>query len=96
MVVYVSKIPVLSYNQMIAMKRTILDEYVINKIREIREESGISQESLSYMMNFRSNVVAKAERGDINYNMRHIHLISLALKKAPRDFFPDQPLISEK
>lgn len=45
------------------MKRTALDDYVVNKIREIREEMGISQEALSYMMNYRSNIVAKAERG---------------------------------
>ena len=38
-----SGIAVHSCNQQIAMKKTALDDIVINKIREIREEMGIGQ-----------------------------------------------------
>ena len=86
------KLPFIRTINQIVMKRTALDDYVVNKIREIREEMGISQEALSYMMNYRSNIVAKAKRGDMNYHIRHIYLIALALKKAPGDFFPDKPI----
>lgn len=72
------------------MKRTVLDDYVINKIREIREEQGMSQETLSFKMHCRSNIVSKAERRKINYNIRHIYYIAIALNRKPSDFFPDQ------
>lgn len=69
-----------------------IDKYVTQAIRKRREELGISQEALSYLIGRTGTCVANIENGTRKYNVTHIYLIAIALKCSIQDFFPNPPI----
>ena len=71
-----------------------IDQYVIDKARELRVKKGMSQLDLSISMGLAEGTIAKIENPTqaAKYNLRHINLLAHALACSPKDFFPDHAL----
>ncbi len=70
-----------------------IDRYVTQAVRKRREELGISQEALSYLIGRTGTCIANIENGTRKYNVTHLNLIAIALKCSIKDFFPDKPIL---
>ena len=70
-----------------------LDLYVINKVRELREARGISQDNLSVRMGFSEKFVGSVENPTLGakYNVRHLNLLAKALDCNIWDLLPKKP-----
>lgn len=73
--------------------RTLIDQYIIDRIREKRIARKMSQEALSIKLEFKSNgFVGQAEspRSTKKYNPVHINKAAIIFKCSPRDFMPEE------
>jgi len=78
-----------------------LDEielYIIKKIRDIREEKGISQTSLSLAIGKSTSYISdiEAQSKTAKYNVKSLNLIAIALGCSIKDFIPDSPIRENK
>lgn len=74
---------------------TKVDKYVINRVRELRKEKGISQSQLAFEIGMASNsYIAMIESCKYHkkYNVSQLNEIARVLECSPRDFLPEQPL----
>ncbi len=73
---------------------TEIEEYIINKVKEIRIEKGISQLALSQKISLSSSFISHVESNKrrAKYNINHLNLIAKALDCSPKDFMPEKPL----
>lgn len=73
------------------IKISKLDYEIINRVRELREQKGISQRDLSEIMGLSKSFVGKVEAlgQPDKYSIRHLTLISKALKL--KSFIPLLP-----
>jgi transcriptional regulator with XRE-family HTH domain len=71
-----------------------IDKYVIQKVREIRLEKGISQSQLAFELDQSNSFIAKVESGKYGkkYNVYHLNKIAIILGCSPKDFLPEFPL----
>ena len=71
-----------------------IEVYIIRKIKELREEKGISQVSLSLALGksttFISDIEAPSKKA--KYNVKHLNDIAKLLECSPKDFWPEVPL----
>lgn len=77
--------------------RTQIEQYIIDRIRERREELGISQENLAFSLGFESQgYISKIESTNPNYddsyNINHLNEIAKIFKCSPKEFWPELPL----
>ncbi len=77
--------------------RTAIEQYIIDRVREKREEQGMSQEKLAFELGFESQgYISKIESVSPNYqdsyNINHLNEIAKILNCSPRQFWPEQPL----
>jgi len=75
-------------------KLSPIDQYVINKVREIRTAKGVSQRELSYRTELSIGFLGDVEspRSRAKFNLSHLNQIALALECSPKDFLPEHPL----
>jgi predicted transcriptional regulator len=73
---------------------TAIEQYVIDKVREIRKEKGISQRDLAAYTNLSFGFIGDVEspRSRAKYNLQHINEIAKAFECSPRDLLPEKPL----
>lgn len=79
--------------------RTLLDQYVIDKIREKRIALKLTQEALSIKLGFKSNgFVAAAEslRSSKKYNPIHINNAAIIFNCTLWDLIPQYPIEDNK
>ena len=71
-----------------------IDLYIINKVKELRDNKQISQLELSIMMELAEGTIGKIEnpKQRAKYNIRHLNLLAKALKCSPKDLMPEKPL----
>lgn len=72
--------------------RAEIDQYVIDRVRAIRNERGKTQEDIAEALNFKSTgYIAKIESygpdSEDFYNIKHLNAIAKLLTCSPRDFF---------
>jgi transcriptional regulator with XRE-family HTH domain len=74
-----------------------MDQYVIDKARELRVRKGLSQLDLSIAMGLAEGTVAKIENPTqpAKYNIRHINLLAKSLGCSPKDLFPETALVND-
>lgn len=77
--------------------RTAIQQYIIDRVREKREQIGMSQEKLAFTLGFESQgyiskIESTSENYDDSYNVNHLNEIAKILKCSPRDFWPENPL----
>lgn len=75
--------------------RSAIEQYIIDKVREIRVAKKISQATLAYGLGFEStSYVGEIEstKNDNAYNVDHLNEIAKILQCSPKDFWPENPL----
>ena len=75
-------------------KKEKIEQYVINKVKEIRTEKGISQAELARLLDVSEGFIGNIENKNYRakYNIRHLNELAKIFECSPRDFLPDEPL----
>jgi len=60
-----------------------------SRLRQIRQNMGLSQEELAHLSNLDRSYVVGVERGERNISLVNIHKIADALNISPKEFFND-------
>jgi transcriptional regulator with XRE-family HTH domain len=73
---------------------TPIEQYIIDKVRELRLAKGMSQRDLSRLLELTDGFIGKVEtpKERAKYNFQHINEIAKIFKCSPKDFLPDEPL----
>ena len=73
---------------------TEIDQFVINTVRQMREEKKLSQRDLAYEMDVSQSFIADVEnpRFRAKYNLAHINTLAKIFECSPKDFLPEMPL----
>lgn len=73
---------------------TKIEKYIIQRVKEKREEMGYTQILLSQKLNMSDSFVGHVEtpKRRAKYNINHLNALSKIFKCSPRDFLPDKPL----
>ena len=76
------------------VKLTPIEQYVIDKIREIRKEKGLSQRDIAYQIDIDQSFLAAVEspKGRAKYNLNHINAFAKLFECSPKDFLPDEAI----
>lgn len=71
-----------------------IDQFVINKVREMRIEKGISQADLASELSMSVGFIGKVEsmKYPSHYNLKHLNQLAKILGCSPQDFLPKKPL----
>lgn len=74
---------------------TAIEQYVIDKIRDMRKEKGLSQKQLGNLADLSIGFIGDVEspKSRAKYNLNHINIIAKVLKCSPRDFLPEDSLL---
>ncbi len=66
------------------------------KLREVREDAGISQEKLAELSTLHRTYVSSVERGKRNISIENIERLAIALDVSMRELMPDDPTPAKK
>lgn len=73
---------------------TEIERYIIDQVKVIRKNHGLSQLDLSQKMemndSFVSHVESQSKRA--KYNLNHLNLIAKIFNCSPKDFWPDKAI----
>ncbi len=71
---------------------TDIEQYVINKVKEIRIDKGVSQAKLAHMIDLSVGFVGNVENPKhvAKWNLNHLNRISKELDIPFIDFFPEK------
>ena len=66
--------------------------YVIGKVKQRRQELGISQQQLAYRMDLSIGFIGKIEspKYPSKWNLDHLNKLADILKCSPKDFLPER------
>lgn len=79
-------------------KVTSIEQYVINIVRQKREETGFTQADLAEVLNVSPGFIGKVESSKYTskYNLNHINILSRFFKCSPQSFLPRKVLKDDK
>jgi transcriptional regulator with XRE-family HTH domain len=71
---------------------TDIEQYVIDKVKEIRTSKGISQAKLAHLIELSVGFIGNVENPKhiAKYNLNHLNRISKELDVDFKDFFPEK------
>ena len=71
-----------------------IDWFIINQVREMRQEKGLSQDDISIHLNLSKGFIGQIESPNYiaKYNTGHLNELAKLFKCSPKDFMPDKPL----
>lgn len=74
-----------------------IDQFVIDRVREIRLKKGISQSELANQIDLSRGFIGDVENPHhrAKYNLNHLNKIAIAFNCSIRDFFPEKYLEDE-
>lgn len=77
--------------------RSAIEQYIIDRIKEIRLAKGKTQADIAYGIGFESTsyvgaIESSNENNRESYNIDHLNKIASILECSPKDFWPDKPL----
>lgn len=74
--------------------KTPIEWYVVQRVREKREERKLTQLQLSIELGFSEGYVGKVESKRLpdHYNLNHLNDLARILKCSPQDFLPKKSL----
>ena len=74
-----------------------IDQFVIDRVREIRLMKGISQSELANQIDLSRGFIGDVENPHhrAKYNLNHLNKIAIAFNCSIRDFFPEKYLEDE-
>jgi transcriptional regulator with XRE-family HTH domain len=72
-------------------KLTPIEQFIIERVKQIRLAKGISQDKLSTMMGLNEKFISKVETPNRaeKYNINHLNKIAEVLDCSVKDFLPD-------
>jgi transcriptional regulator with XRE-family HTH domain len=72
---------------------TDIEQYVIDKVKELRKARGISQKELANMLDLSIGFLGDIEspKSRAKYNLNHINALAKIFSCSPKDFLPEQP-----
>ena len=78
---------------MAASLKTDIEAYVINKVKEKREQNNLSQSELAVRLNVSNGFIGQAESSNspTKYNLNHLNSLAIIFKCSLKDFIPEQP-----
>lgn len=73
---------------------TDIEQYVIDKVKEIRTSKGISQAKLAHLIELSVGFIGNVENPKhiAKYNLNHLNRISKELDVPFKDFFPEKAI----
>jgi len=76
------------------IKKSSVDWYIVNKVRDLRVKKGMSQEELAIHLGISRGFVGHIESPEFvsKYSMVQLNEIAKIFKCSPRDFLPEKPL----
>lgn len=71
-----------------------IEQFIIDKVRDMRKELGLSQRDIAYQLDIDQSFLAAVEspKGRAKYNINHLNELAKIFKCSPRDFLPENPL----
>ncbi|QEC78353.1 helix-turn-helix domain-containing protein [Mucilaginibacter ginsenosidivorax] len=77
------------------VKKTDLDLYIINKVKELRLKNNVSQAVLAIKLDVSDAFIGQIEnpKHRAKYNITHINKLAQIFSCSPKDFLPDNPII---
>ena len=71
-----------------------IELFVINKVRELREQANFSQSRLALELGVSDGFIGQVESTKFasKYNLDHIDKLAVIFKCSPKDFLPDNPI----
>ena len=74
-----------------------IEQYVIDTVRKMRMDRGVSQKELAYSLNLSIGFIGDIEssKSRAKYNLSHINKLAEILECSPKDFLPQTPLENE-
>lgn len=71
-----------------------IEKYIIEKVKEKRNEHELTQIVLSQKLNMSDSFVGHVEtpKRRAKYNVNHINALAKIFKCSPREFLPEKPL----
>lgn len=71
-----------------------IEQYVINKVREMRIAKGYSQRELADLLDMSNGFIGMAEspKKRAKYNLQHINAFAKLFECSPKDFLPDEAI----
>ena len=74
--------------------KTDIETFVINKVREKREQAKLSQSELAVKLDVSNGFIGQAEssKSPSKYNLNHLNSLAIIFKCSVKDFMPDDPL----
>ena len=72
--------------------KTEIEQYVIDRVKEIRTSKNISQAKLAHLMDISTGFVGNVENPKhiAKWNLNHLNRISTELDVPFKDFFPEK------
>ena len=76
------------------VQKNIIDWYIINKVRDMRQERNISQESVAAHLNVSNGFIGQVESPNYRAKYKTLYLNELAklFNCSPKDFWPEKAL----
>lgn len=76
-------------------KKTHIEQFVINKIKEIRIVKGFSQEDIASILDTSRGFIGQIESQNYSskYNINHLNTLAIELGVSIKDFFPEKPIL---
>jgi len=77
--------------------KTELDLYIINKVKQLRLDTGMSQAVLAIKLEVSDAFIGAIEnpKHKAKYNVNHINKLAQIFECSPKDFLPEKPIISK-
>ena len=74
--------------------RTKIEQYVIDRARELRYEHNMTQADLAFKLDLSTGFIGKVEavNCDTKYNLNHINALARIFSKSPQYFLPANSL----
>ncbi len=71
-----------------------IELYVINRVKEIRLENGISQAELARLLDVSEGFIGNVENKNYRakYNIKHLNELAKIFRCSPKDFLPERPI----
>ena len=75
-------------------QKSKIDWYIINQVRALRIEQGMTQDDLAIHLNFSTGYIGQIESPNsrAKYNTGHLNELAKLLKCSPKHFMPEQPM----
>jgi len=74
--------------------KTKIEQYVIDKIKEVRTKKGFSQDDVAAFLDTTRGFIGQVESPNhpSKYNLNHINKLALEMGCSPKDFLPSNPI----